>query len=90
MKAGQSRPMFVEALQAGALKDVKVGILEPLFGDASDDAEVIRIVRASIEDMTKQGATAVSIPMPELMAALGTPVEMTVFRKLRELSYRTS
>jgi len=28
--------------------------------------------------------------MPELMAALGTHVEMTVFRKLRELSYRTS
>jgi len=28
--------------------------------------------------------------MPELMTVLGTQVEMTVFRKLRELSYRTS
>ena len=28
--------------------------------------------------------------MPELKQALGSPVDMTVFRKLRELSYRTS
>jgi len=31
---------------------------------------VIRIVRASIEELKKEGATAVSVPMPELMAAL--------------------
>ena len=70
LQPGQTRPKFREALQAGALKGARIGILEPLFGDASDDQEVIRIVRASIEDFKKQGATAVSVPMPELMPAL--------------------
>jgi len=67
---GQSRPKFADVLAAGALKGARIGILEPLFGDASDDQEVIRIVRASIEDLKKEGATSVSVPMPGLMAAL--------------------
>jgi amidase len=70
LQAGQSRPKFVEALEAGALKGARFGILEPLFGDASDDQEVIRMVRSAIEDLKKEGATAVSVPMPELLAAL--------------------
>jgi Asp-tRNA(Asn)/Glu-tRNA(Gln) amidotransferase A subunit family amidase len=60
----------MDALEAAALKSARIGILEPLFGDASDDQEVIRIVRASIEEFKKEGATAVSVPMPELIAAL--------------------
>jgi Asp-tRNA(Asn)/Glu-tRNA(Gln) amidotransferase A subunit family amidase len=70
LRPRQSRPKFMDALEAGALKGARIGILEPLFGDASDDQEVIRIVRASIEELKKEGATAVSVPMPELMAAL--------------------
>jgi amidase len=70
LQPGQARPKFINALQAGALKGARIGILEPLFGDASDDQEVIRIVRASIEEIKKEGAIAVSVPMPELMAAL--------------------
>jgi len=70
LQPGQARPKFGDALKAGALHGARIGILEPLFGDASDDQEVIRIVRASIEDLKKQGATAVSVPMPELIAAL--------------------
>jgi amidase len=70
LQSGQQRPKFMEALNAGALKGVRIGILEPLFGDASDDQEVIRIVRASMEDFNKQGATAVTVAMPELLAAL--------------------
>jgi amidase len=70
LQPGQSRPKFMDALQAGALKGARIGILEPLFGDASDDQEVIRMVRSSIEDLKKAGAVAVSVPMPELMAAL--------------------
>jgi amidase len=69
-EAGQSRPNFSDALQPEALKGARIGILEPLFGDASDDQEVIRIVRASIEDLKKQGAETVSVPLPELTAAL--------------------
>ena len=67
---GQTRPKFVDALQAGALKGARIGILEPLFGDANDDAEVIRLVRAAIDEMKKEGASAVAVPMPELLAAL--------------------
>ncbi len=67
---GQSRPSFVGALKTGSLKGVRIGILEPLFGDASDDPEVIRIVRGGIDELTKQGAITVPVPMPELLAAL--------------------
>ncbi len=67
---GQTRPKFMEALQNGALKGAHIGILEPLFGDASDDQEVIRLVRAAIEELKKEGASAISVPMPDLMAAL--------------------
>ncbi len=70
LRPGQSRPRFRDALEAASLKSTRIGILEPLFGDASDDQEVIRIVRASIEELKKEGATAVSVPMPELIAAL--------------------
>ncbi|HLG99475.1 MAG TPA: amidase family protein [Bryobacteraceae bacterium] len=67
---GQSRPKFLDALQPAALKAVHIGILEPLFGGAGDDQEVNRIVRASIEEIKKQGAVATSVPLPELTAAL--------------------
>jgi amidase len=70
LSPGQSLPKFIDSLDAGALKGTRIGILEPLFGDASDDQEVIRIVRASIEELKKEGAMTVSVPMPELMAAL--------------------
>jgi len=70
LQPGQQRPTFMQALDAGALKGVRIGILEPLFGDASDDQEVIRIVRAAMEDFNKQGATSISVPMPELLPAL--------------------
>ena len=70
LAAGQTRPKFADALEAGALKGTHLGILEPLFGDASDDREVIAIVRAAIEEFKKEGAAAVSVPMPELTAAL--------------------
>ncbi len=67
---GQSRPKFADALQAVALKSARIGVLEPLFGDAADDAEVIRIVRAAVEELKKEGVTTVPVPMPELQPAL--------------------
>jgi Asp-tRNA(Asn)/Glu-tRNA(Gln) amidotransferase A subunit family amidase len=70
LQPDQSRPKFISVLDAGALKGARIGILEPLFGDASDDQEVIRIVRSSVEKMKKEGAIFVAVPMPDLMAAL--------------------
>ncbi len=82
LAAGQARPKFQDALQAGALKGVRIGVLEPLFGDASDDQEVIRIVRAAIEEMKKEGAVPVPVPIPELLAALeGSSVIATEFKE---------
>src|SRR5690349_13778834 len=43
LAAGQARPKFAEALGGASLKGARIGILEPLFGDAADDQEVIRI-----------------------------------------------
>ncbi len=70
LPTGQARPKFLDALKTGTLKGARIGVLEPLFGDASDDAEVIRIVRAGIQALVSEGAIAVPIPMPELLAAL--------------------
>lgn len=67
---GQARPKFAEALKRGTLKDARIGILEPLFGDANDEADVIRIVRAAIEEMKAAGAVTVPVAMPDLLTAL--------------------
>ena len=78
----QPRPKFLDALQPAALKDARIGILEPLFGDASDDQEVIAIVRASIEEFKKEGAIAVAVPMPQLAAAIdGSSVINSEFKE---------
>jgi Asp-tRNA(Asn)/Glu-tRNA(Gln) amidotransferase A subunit family amidase len=60
LPASQSRPKFLDVLQPAVLKGARIGILEPLFGGASDDQEVIRVVRASIEEFRKNGVDAVS------------------------------
>jgi len=70
LPAGQLRPKFTEALQATSLKSARMGILEPLFGGPGEDQEVIRVVRASIEEFKKEGAVAISVPLPELTADL--------------------
>ena len=67
---GQKRPKFGQALNAGALKGARIGILESLFGDAADDQDVIRVVRTAVEEMKKEGVTVVPIPLPELTAAI--------------------
>jgi Asp-tRNA(Asn)/Glu-tRNA(Gln) amidotransferase A subunit family amidase len=70
LAAGQQRGKFAEYLSADALKGARIGILEPLFGDTSDDQEVLRTVRAAIDEMTKFGAIAVAIPMADLTSML--------------------
>ena len=70
LQPGQTRPAFLSALRAGSLRGVRIGILETLFGDASDDAEVLRLVRAAIEEMKREGAIPVPVTIPELTATL--------------------
>lgn len=61
---------FTSSPQTVTLKDVCIGTLEPLFGDSSDDQEVIKLIRAALDDMKKRGAIVVPIPLPELQAAI--------------------
>jgi amidase len=70
LQNGQQRPQFLSAIRADSLKGARIGILEPLFGDASDDPEVLRTVREAIDEMKKYGATVISIPMPDLTTLL--------------------
>ncbi len=63
---GSTRPRFKDALRPDSLKDARVGVLEPLLGNAADDQDVIRVVRASIEELKKEGATTVAVPMPDV------------------------
>ena len=79
---GQARPKFMDALQTAALKGAHIGILEPLFGGPGEDQEVNRIVRASIEELKKQGVEATSVALPELTADLnGSSVIGTEFKE---------
>ena len=78
----KSRPNFTQALVTASLKDVRIGVLEPLFGDSTDDPQVIRLVRAAVEELKKQGAIPVPVPLPELTAALdGASVIASEFKE---------
>jgi len=79
---GQARPKFMDALDPAALKSAHIGILEPLFGGAGEDQEVNRIVRASIEELKKEGAVTSSVPLPELTTDLnGSSVINSEFKE---------
>jgi Asp-tRNA(Asn)/Glu-tRNA(Gln) amidotransferase A subunit family amidase len=62
----QPPPRFVAALDSTALHGARIGVLEPLFGDAADDQEALRIVRTALEEMKAQGAVIVPLPFPAL------------------------
>jgi amidase len=65
LQPGQTRPVFSTALQADALRGARIGVFEPLFGSASDDQEMIRLIRTAVADMGAQGAILESIKMPD-------------------------
>ncbi len=65
----QPHPKFLETLQNTPLKGARIGILEPLSWRYFRRSRRIRTVRA-IDEMRKQGAEVVSVPLPDLTAAL--------------------
>jgi len=67
---GQTRPKFGAALDANALKGARLGKLTALFGDAPEDEEVARVVRAALDEMKKLGATVVDVAIPNLAELL--------------------
>lgn len=67
---GQASPKFRAALDANALKGARLGTLTALFGDAPEDEEVARVVRAALNEMKKLGATVVDVAIPNLTELL--------------------
>jgi len=64
--AGRDLPSFVEALDTGTLSGIRIGILEAYFGDAPEEAEAARLVRAAIVEMVESGADTITVEIPEL------------------------
>jgi amidase len=64
--AGKIPKSYREALQPGAFKGARVGVLRSLFGAAPEDEEVATLVMKSIEAMKAQGAEVVDIAVPGL------------------------
>ena len=68
---GRELPRFVEALDPGALRGVRLGIVNSLFGDPPDDREVDSILRATIGKLVDAGADTVSVEIPGLDDLVG-------------------
>jgi len=64
--AGVQLPEFVESLDAGALRGARLGVLTSSFGDAAEDRESGRIVRAALTRMGELGATVIDITIDGL------------------------
>ena len=70
---GRTIPKFADALQAGALRGARIGILRNYFLDA--DAEILDTVRSAIRAMAAAGADTVGVDIAAFDALLaGTTV----------------
>ena len=63
-------PRFVEGLDAEALEGARIGVLTALFGDAADDREHARIVRAALDSMSEAGAEIIDVEIAGLDSLL--------------------
>ena len=59
-------PSFVDALDANALRDARIGILEEYFGEAPEDADARGVVRDALERMVELGADTVTVEIADL------------------------
>lgn len=78
-----ARPMphFVEALNANALRGVRIGAVKEFFGSDPVELPVSAVVRSALTRMQRAGATVVDISMPQLEAkALSASVIAFEFR----------
>ncbi|MBM4184383.1 MAG: amidase [Gemmatimonadetes bacterium] len=62
---GRTLPRFVDALDGGALRGARIGILENLFGGTPEDAAVTSVVRAALARMVAAGADTVTVEIPD-------------------------
>lgn len=64
--AGVLQRSYREALNAGALRGARIGILTQLFDHEPADQEVCDLVRTAAEEMRRQGAEVSTIDIPDL------------------------
>ncbi len=57
---------YRDALDRGALKGARIGLLTTLLGTAPEDDEVKGIVRKALDAMRAQGAEIIDVPIPGL------------------------
>jgi len=62
--AGRQLPGFVDGLDAEALQGARLGVLTLLFGDAAEDREHARLVRAALDSMSEAGAEIIDVEIP--------------------------
>lgn len=67
---GRTPPSFVDALDAGALRGARLGILEELFGRPGERAGAT-LVRAALEKMVAAGADTLTVRIPDLDSLMG-------------------
>ena len=62
--ADRQLPRFVDALDAEALQGARLGVLTILFGDAAEDREHARLLRAALDSMSEAGAEIIDVEIP--------------------------
>ncbi len=74
MLEGRELPQFVQSLDPGALRGARIGLLTASFGEATEDRESGRIVRAAVARMGELGATVVDVDLDVDSLARGSSV----------------
>jgi amidase len=64
--SGRMPRTYTSALQRGALKQARIGILSEFFGDAPEDQEAAAVVRRAVGEMRSLGATTIDVTVPDL------------------------
>jgi len=67
---GKIPPTYVASLKHDALNGARVGVLNDFFGAAPEDQDVGAIVRRAVDEMNRQGATAIDVTVANLSAQL--------------------
>ncbi len=62
--ADRQLPGFVDQLDAEALQGARLGVLTILFGDAAEDREHARLLRAVLDSMREAGAEIIDVEIP--------------------------
>jgi Asp-tRNA(Asn)/Glu-tRNA(Gln) amidotransferase A subunit family amidase len=67
---GRRPASYADALRGGRLDGVRLGVLDSMFGDSTDDREAGQIVRGAIDQLKTLGAEIVEVEIAGLDAAL--------------------